>query len=121
VPLTVVSRCALPKLAAISAVCHVLDSVTELVVNISDLSMESQATWLDGFGIVLPALITLRIVGAEASFFEDERLAWWLERRGRMGAARISMLILQRCCCRTSAPRSQMATIKNLVEEIAWV
>jgi hypothetical protein len=44
VPLTVVPRCALPKLAAISAVCHVLDSVAELVVNISDLSMESQAT-----------------------------------------------------------------------------
>jgi hypothetical protein len=119
--LTVVSRCALPKLAAISPVCHVLDSVTELVVNISDLSMEDQATWLDGLDIVLLALITLRIVGTEASFFEDERLAWWLERRGRMGAARISRLILQRCCCRTSAPRSQMATIKIFVEEIAWV
>jgi hypothetical protein len=67
------------------------------------------------------ALNTLRIVGAEAAFFESRCLAWWLQHRATTGAARIGALIFQDCCLRAPVPRWAVLELEELVDDVRWI
>jgi hypothetical protein len=94
---------------------------TELSISAAGAERAALDTMFEPGDELLPALDTLRIVGAERAFFESQRLAWWLAHRARTAAPQIRTLIFQHCCVYEPAPRWAVAALERLVDEVVWI